>query len=95
MNIRYCIDLTDEERAELSNLLSAGKSAVRRLKRAQILLAADRGPAMWRSNERSAQAARRSIAPNAALWRKASRLLSAKTRAPVPSASLPARKRRF
>jgi len=40
MNIRYCVDLTGEERAELSQMLSAGKQAVRRLKRAQILLAA-------------------------------------------------------
>jgi transposase len=41
MNIRYCVDLTGAERAELSQMLSAGKQAVRRLKRAQILLAAD------------------------------------------------------
>jgi transposase len=41
MNIRYCVDLTGDERAELSQMLSAGKQAVRRLKRAQILLAAD------------------------------------------------------
>src|SRR5271156_1113139 len=43
MNIRYCVDLTGDERAELSQMLSAGKPAVRRLKRAQILLAADAG----------------------------------------------------
>jgi transposase len=43
MNIRYRIDLTDEERDELGRLLSAGKCAARRLKRAQILLAADDG----------------------------------------------------
>jgi transposase len=41
MNIRYRIDLTAEERAELSQMLSAGKCAARRLKRAQLLLAAD------------------------------------------------------
>jgi transposase len=41
MNIRYCVDLTGDERAELIQMLSAGKQAVRRLKRAQILLAAD------------------------------------------------------
>jgi transposase len=43
MNIRYRVDLTIEERNELNSLLSAGKCAVRRLKRAQILLAADAG----------------------------------------------------
>ena len=41
MNIRYCVDLTGDEGAELNQMLSAGKQSVRRLKRAQILLAAD------------------------------------------------------
>jgi len=43
MNIRYRVDLTAEERDELGQLLSAGHCAARRLKRAQILLAADGG----------------------------------------------------
>ena len=43
MNIRYRIDLTVEERNELTKLLSAGKHSSRKLKRAQILLAADGG----------------------------------------------------
>lgn len=43
MNIRYRIELLAEERDELSTLLSAGKCAARKLKRAQILLAADAG----------------------------------------------------
>ena len=43
MNIRYRIDLTAEERDQLGQLLSAGQCAARRLKRAQILLAADGG----------------------------------------------------
>ena len=43
MNIRYRIDLMAEERDELGRLLSAGKCAARRLKRAQILLAAADG----------------------------------------------------
>ena len=42
MNIRYRVDLTGDERAELSQMLSAGKCGAR-LKRAQILLAADDG----------------------------------------------------
>jgi hypothetical protein len=43
MNIRYRVDLAAEERDELGRLLSAGKCAARRLKRAQILLAAAAG----------------------------------------------------
>lgn len=43
MNVRYRITLTPEERVELRNLVQAGKGPVRRLKRAQILLAAAEG----------------------------------------------------
>jgi len=43
MNIRYCVELTQDERDELTALLSGGKHASRKLKRAQILLAADAG----------------------------------------------------
>ena len=43
MNVRYRVDLSQAERAELEALLSGGKHAVRKLKRAQILLAADAG----------------------------------------------------
>jgi transposase len=43
MNIRYRIDLTGDERDELNQLLSAGKCSARKLKRAQLLLAADAG----------------------------------------------------
>jgi len=43
MTARYIVTLTDEEREQLRELLSNGRSAVRRLKRAQILLAAERG----------------------------------------------------
>lgn len=43
MNIRYRVELSADERDELSGLLSAGKCAARKLKRAQILLAADAG----------------------------------------------------
>ena len=41
MNGRYRVELSQAERGELRGLLSGGKHAVRRLKRAQILLAAD------------------------------------------------------
>src|SRR3954468_7580032 len=43
MNVRYRIKLTPDERKELEALVRGGKGAVRRLKRAQILLAADVG----------------------------------------------------
>lgn len=43
MNIRYRIELSHAEREELTALLSGGKHAARKLKRAQILLAADAG----------------------------------------------------
>lgn len=44
MTKRYRITLTGEERQQLQQLLSKGKADVRRLKHAQILLAADESP---------------------------------------------------
>jgi transposase len=43
MNIRYRVTLTDDERSALEGLIQKGKVSVRRVKRAQILLAADQG----------------------------------------------------
>jgi transposase len=43
MNIRYRVDLSEAERSELEALLRGGRHAARKLKRAQILLAADAG----------------------------------------------------
>jgi transposase len=43
MNIRYRVELSQSERNELTALLSGGKRPARKLKRAQILLAADDG----------------------------------------------------
>jgi transposase len=43
MNVRYQVTLTQYERNELGALLNGGQQAVRKLKRAQILLAADAG----------------------------------------------------
>ena len=45
MNVRYRVELSQPERDELGALLSGGRHAVRKLKRAQILLAADAGAA--------------------------------------------------
>jgi transposase len=41
MNIRYRVTLTTDERHQLQALLNGGRGAVRKIKRAQILLAAD------------------------------------------------------
>jgi transposase len=43
MNIRYRVDLSDTERTQLTALLNGGRHASRKVKRAQILLAADAG----------------------------------------------------
>jgi transposase len=43
MNIRYRVDLSEAERIELESLLRGGRHAARKLKRAQILLAAGSG----------------------------------------------------
>ena len=43
MNVRYRVELSQAERCELIAMLSKGKRAARKLKRAQILLAAVAG----------------------------------------------------
>src|SRR5215212_11611058 len=43
MNIRYRVELSETERTEIQTMLGGGKDAVRKLKRAQILLASDAG----------------------------------------------------
>jgi transposase len=43
MNVRYLVELGDEEREQLEALLQGGKQRVRCVQRAQILLAADQG----------------------------------------------------
>ena len=41
MNLRYRVDLSEAERSHLETMLKGGTHAARKLKRAQILLAAD------------------------------------------------------
>ena len=43
MNLRYHVELTEAERGEVTILTSGGRHSARKLKRAQILLAADAG----------------------------------------------------
>jgi len=59
MNVRYRIELSQAERCELTAMLSKGKRAARKLKRAQILLAADAG----RSDDEIARTWRWAVPP--------------------------------
>ena len=43
MHVRYRVELSETEREELKGMIGGGKQPVRRLKRAQILLASDAG----------------------------------------------------
>jgi hypothetical protein len=43
MNVRYRVTLSEQERMALQEMLGKGRSQVREVKRAQILLAADQG----------------------------------------------------
>ena len=69
MNVRYRIELSQAERDELTGMLSGGKHAARKLKRAQILLAADAGSRMRRLPAPSAREAQPSIGPSGASWK--------------------------
>lgn len=43
LNIKFCVDLCQSERDQLDALLSGGRHATRKIKRAQILLATNDG----------------------------------------------------
>ncbi len=43
MNVRWIVELLDDERAELRDFLSGGSAQVQKVKRAQMLLSADAG----------------------------------------------------
>ena len=66
MNIRYRVELSQAERSKLTALLNGGKHSARKLKRAQILLAADAGAATRRSRSASAWARLPYTGPSAA-----------------------------
>jgi hypothetical protein len=66
MNVRYRVELSQAERDELTALLSGGQHAARKLKRAQILLAADVGSAMKTSRSASPSVGQPFIGPSAA-----------------------------
>ena len=87
MNVRYRVELSQAERGELGALLSGGKHGARKLKRAQILLAADAGVGDEEIARSVGVAARRCPGPNAAscsvIWKRR----SARNRAPARRAS--------
>ena len=58
MNIRYRVTLSEAEREQLQALLNGGRACVRKVKRAQILLAAAEG----QTEEQIAKAVRTSVA---------------------------------
>jgi len=62
MNIQYRVKLNQSERDQLTALLSGGKHPARKLKRAQILLAADAGAS-------DAQIAARVVAGGSTVYR--------------------------
>jgi hypothetical protein len=66
MNIRYHVQLSEAERSELTALVSGGKHSARKLKRAQILLAADGGLGDEEIAAAVVVAARPSTGPSAA-----------------------------
>jgi len=43
MNVRYVVELSEAERTELRELVAKGSKLARKVKRAQVLLAADGG----------------------------------------------------
>ena len=69
MNVGYRVTLTQYERDELGTLLSGGRQAARKLKRAQILLAADAGVGDEEIAASVGVGGRRCTAPNGGSWR--------------------------
>src|SRR5215204_641272 len=95
MNVRYRVELSQAERDELTAMLSAGKHAARKLKRAQILLAADVGSSDEQIARTVVVGGSTVSAPSGASWRAISNGLSPKSHALERSASSPARKKPF
>ena len=69
MNVRYRVELSQAERDQLDEMLRGGKHAARRLKRAQILLAADTGVTEAVIATTVGSAGRRCIEPSVASWK--------------------------
>ena len=69
MNVRYRVELSESERQELQGMLSGGEQAVRRLKRAQILLASDVGQGEEAIAGALGLAYRRCIERDGVLWK--------------------------
>lgn len=84
---KYVVELTDEERTELSDLISAGEERARKLTRARILLKTDEG---WTDERISAHA---NASLRMGLWRSTAASPTVPTNAnsmePPKHASLP------
>lgn len=95
MNLRYHVELTEEERSDLHRMLAGCKHPARRLKRAQILIAAGAGSATKRSRLASGSAVQPSTGPSGASSKTDWRPHFARRRGREPNASSAARKKRF
>jgi hypothetical protein len=69
MNVSYRVELSQTERGELKALLSGGRHAARKLKRAQILLARTPAPVTRRSRGASGNSAPTKLKPTLAASR--------------------------
>ena len=74
VNVRYRVELSESERLELQGMLSGGEQAVRRLKRARILLAWTWAKARKGSPRPWAWGYRRCIGRGGVLWKVMSRV---------------------
>src|SRR4029079_16730131 len=94
MNVCYRVELSQAERDQLTTLLTGGVHAARKLKRAQILLAADAGVGDQDIAASLPSADRRCTGLNGvsskAIWRPR----SAKNLDPAQRANSPAKRRR-
>jgi hypothetical protein len=93
MNVPYYVELSQAERGELTALLSGGKQAARKLKRAQILLAADAGSSDEEIARTVASAVPPCTGPSGASWKVIWNGRSARSSAPVRSAGSRAKRR--
>jgi hypothetical protein len=94
MNTVYRVTLKIGEHAALSSMVSGGKASARRLKRAQILLAADRGFTDEVVAANVSVGTSTVYGRSGVSWRKASRPRSARRLGLVPTGSSMEKKKR-
>ena len=94
MHIRYRVELDESERQQLQTMIASGTRAVRRVKRAQILLAAADGQSEAAIATTVWWARRPSTGGNGGSSRRASRPRYQRTRGRVGSGSSPGIRKR-